>query len=108
MYHGTSHSPTKTEDNYTVMVKLKLSLSLVLAYVSRYRQEEETRKFIVKVMTLSLLPPDIIPASFMQLQKKAETSEARELMAYYNTHWVEKTRARAPQCLQKEVRTNTA
>lgn len=62
------------------MVELQLTLSLVLGYISQYRQHEET-KFILTVMAPSLLPPDIIPACFTQLQKHAETSEARAFMA---------------------------
>ena len=57
-------------------------------------------------MALSLLPPDVIPAGFKQLQKQVETSEARAFMAYYNTHWLEKWGPEHYSVFRKEVRTN--
>ena len=57
-------------------------------------------------MALSLLPPDVIPAGFTLLQKQVETSEAREFMAYYNTHWLEKWGPEHYSVFRKEVRTN--
>ena len=81
-------------------------LSLVLGYVSRYRSHEPTRQFVLKVMALSLLPPEIIADGFKMLEKLAQSKEAKSFMAYYQTHWLVKWGAEHYSVFKKKVRTN--
>ena len=55
----------------------------ILGWINKYRKDEETRRFILMVMGLALLPPEGVAVGLRWLRQLAKSSQALQLLDYY-------------------------
>ena len=81
------------------------SLSVLGWYIA-YQQDSDTRDFVHLIMSLSLLPPEVIVELYNWLKSLAATEEAKRLLLYYEQRWINKWTPFAYSQFKRRIRTN--
>lgn len=82
------------------------NISFFEGWYAAYRGDYDTRDFIHMVMSLAILPPEVIGQTFAWLKTIASSAAALRLLEYYEKNWIKKWTVNAFSVFRRKIRTN--
>lgn len=88
---------------YPIMLVI---LNCIPGWYAAYQQDDDTRDFVHMIMSLSLLPPKVIPQAFECIQSMAKSRASHILLDYYLNNWINKWTPASYSVYKRKIRTN--